>query len=376
MPYDAIVLGLGAMGSATAYHLARHGRRVLGLDANARRHHNGSSHGTSRIIREAYAEAPEYVPLVRRAYALWRDLEAQSGRSLLRVTGGLNVGPPGGEIAGGALASARLHGLPHEVLDSHKVAARFPGFELSADLMAVFEPNAGILDPDACVEAHLDLAARHGAELHHSEPVIRWAPDGEGIRVETTTATYRADRLVVTAGPWAGQALAALGLPLEVWRMYNVYFEPTRPELFSPERCPIYILDVPEGMYYGFPALPGDGLKFGRHDLGEACTPETARREVTGDEVEALRSVLDRYLPGAAGAVKRTLTCLYTLTPDRNFILDRHPKHGQVAYGCGFSGHGFKFASVIGEILADLAIDGSTMHPIDFLSASRLSLAG
>ena len=378
--YDVIVVGLGGMGSATAYHLSRRGRRVLGLDAFERGHARGSSHGRSRIIREAYAESPAYVPLVQRAYALWRELEAEAGRPLLRITGGLTIGPAG-HAAGhaavtGVIDSARRFNLPYDYLTPAEVAARFPGFRLTDDLVAVYQPNSGFLDPEACVGAHLDLAARHGAELHHAEPARRWAVDGGGVRVETDTAVYQAARVVVTAGPWAGRVLADLGLPLTVLRQVNVHFEPTRPELFGPERCPIFGWKVPEGEYYGVPAMPDQGLKFGRHDGGEVCTPETARRQVEPAEIEALRAILDRYMPGAAGAVKWTLTCLYTMTPDHHFVLDRHPEHPQVVYGCGFSGHGFKFASVIGEVMADLAVEGATAHPIGFLSAARLTTPG
>ena len=371
--YDVIVIGLGAMGSATAYHLARRGRRVLGLDAHPRGHALGSSHGRSRIIREAYFEAPAYVPLVQRAYALWRELEDESGRDLLTITGGLNIGPPDGEFVAGSLASARQHGLPYEYLAPPDVAARFPGFRLTEDLVAVYEPRAGILKPEECIGAHLDLAARRGAELRHEEPARRWAADGEGVRVETERGVYTGDRLVLTTGPWANELLADLGLPLEVWRVVNAHFAPSRPELYAPERCPIYLLQVPEGDYYGFPSLPGEGVKIGRHDLREVCTPHTIRREVDPGEVEALRAILDRYLPGANGPALWTLTCMYTLTPDRHFVLDRHPHHPQVVYGCGFSGHGFKFASAIGEVLADLALEGATRHPIAFLSAARFA---
>jgi sarcosine oxidase len=374
--FDAIVIGLGAMGSATAYHLARRGHRVLGLDANARGHKNGSSHGTTRIIREAYFEAPEYVPLVQRAYALWRELEAESGRALLRMTGGLNIGTPESEFVSGARMSAQLHHLPYEELSNAEVAARFPGFRLPDEMVAIYEPNAGILDPEACVFAHLDLAARRGATIHHSEPARRWSAGGDGVRVETDQGVYTAARLVITAGPWAGEVLAGIGLPLRVQRIVNVHFAPTEPELFAPERCPVYLMQVPEGDYYGFPALPGEGVKIGRHDIGEVCTPETIRRAIDPEEISMLRDVLDRYLPGAAGDVLHTLTCMYTNTPDRHFILDRHPAYDSVVYGCGFSGHGFKFASAIGEVMAELAMDGTTRHEITFLSAARFAGAG
>jgi sarcosine oxidase len=371
--YDVIVLGLGAMGSAAAYHAARRGQRVLGLDAHPRGHDLGSSHGRTRMIREAYYEAPEYVPLVQRAYALWRDLEAESGRSLLRITGGLYLGRPDSELVAGVLASARQHGLAHDELDAAEVTARFPGFRPTEDQIGVYEANAGILEPEACVGAHLDLAARHGAELRHAEAVRRWSPDGDGVRVETEQGSYRADRLVITAGPWAAEVLAELRLPLTVWRLVNAHFEPTRPELFDVARCPVHLLSVPEGLYGGFPALPGQGVKLGRHDIGEVCGPHTIRREIDDGEVEELRTVFERYLPGSAGPLLWSFTCMYTMTPDHHFILDRHPQHTQVTYACGFSGHGFKFATVIGEILADLALDGSTRHPIGFLAADRFA---
>ena len=371
--YDVIVLGLGAMGSAVAFHASQRGRRVLGLDAYEPGHTRGSSHGRTRTIREAYFEAPEYVPLVQRAYALWRDLEAASGRRLLTITGGLSIGRPDSLLVQGVLRSARAHGLAHEYLSPAEMAARFPGFRLGDDLVAVLEANAGILEQEECIATHLELAASHGAELRHVEPVLRWLADGGGVRVETTRASYTAGRLVIAAGAWAGDVLAELALQLTNWRVVSVRFEPTRPEFFQLERCPVYFWAVPEGVYGGFPSLPGEGLKIGRHDTGEVCTARSARREVDGTEVDALRAVLERYMPGAAGVVKAVSTCLYTNTPDHHFIVDRHPAHAQVLYACGFCGHGFKFASVMGEVLADLALDGITRRPIGFLSAARFA---
>ena len=371
--YDVIVLGLGAMGSAAAFHVAQRGRRVLGLDAYEPGHTRGASHGRTRAIREAHFEAPEYVPLVQRAYALWRDLEAASGRRLLTITGGLSIGPPDSPLVRGVLTAARAHGLAHDYLTPAEMAVRFPGFRLTDDLVAVREANAGILEQEACIAAHLELAGRHGADMRHAEPVLRWLADGAGVRVETARGTYMAEELVVTAGPWAGEVLAELSLPLTNWRVVSVQFKSMRPELFQVERCPQYFWAVPEGIYGGFPWLPGEGLKIGRHDTGEVCTTSSVRRQVDDSEVEALRAVLDRYMPGAAGPVQGASTCLYTNAPDRHFIVDRHPTHPQVLYACGFSGHGFKFASVMGEVLADLALDGATRHPIGFLSAARLS---
>jgi sarcosine oxidase len=373
--YDAIVLGLGGMGSVAAAQLAQRGVHTLGLEQFQANHARGSSHGRSRIIREAYFEAPDYVPLVQRAYALWRELEAETDNTLLTVTGGLNIGLPESEFVSGSKASALLHDLPYEELTAAQVAERFPGFALTDDLVAVFEPNAGFLQPEACVAAHLALAQRHGAELRFDERALRWFADGSGVRVETERGVYTADTLVVTAGPWAGEVLADLGLPLTVRRVVNAHFAPTKPELYDSAVCPVYLISVPEGDYYGFPLLPGEGVKLGRHDVGETVTADTIRRDVDAWEVEQLRALLARYLPGAAGELMWTLTCMYTMTPDAHFILDRHPEHDNVVLGCGFSGHGFKFASAIGEVLAELAIEGRSRHEIEFLSLKRFATA-
>jgi sarcosine oxidase len=369
--FDVIVIGLGGMGSAAVADLARRGQRVLGLDAHERLHKLGSSHGDSRIIREAYFEAPEYVPLVQRAYTRWRELEAETDRELLTITGGLNFGAPDSEFVTGSLASARRHDLPFEQLDARGVADRFPGFRLADDMVAVYEPNAGILRPEACVTAYLEVAERHGAELRFREPVTGWDSGHPRAHVATAEGGYTADRLVLTPGPWAPQLLTRAGIPLQVIRVVNVHFAPRRPELFEADRCPVFLFQAPEGDYYGFPALPGQGVKIGRHDIGEPASPATIRREVDAHEVEQLRDVLERYLPGASGDVIKTLTCMYTNTPDRHFVIDQLPQHPHIVFGCGFSGHGFKFASVVGEVLADLAIDGTTRHDIAFLSAAR-----
>ncbi|HEY7034972.1 MAG TPA: N-methyl-L-tryptophan oxidase [Thermomicrobiales bacterium] len=368
---DVIVFGLGAMGSAAALALAKRGLRVLGLDAYERGHTRGSSHGHNRIIRQAYHEAPDYVPLIKRAYSLWRELEDETGRRVLFVNGGLIIGKPDGRTVRGTKLSGELYGLPYEELSPAEVAARYPGFCLPDDLVAVREPNAGFLLADEGVGAQLDLAARHGADLRHGEPVRRWRVDGTGVRVETDRTVYRADRLVAAPGPWSGGVLADLGLPLTVLRVVNVHFAPVRTEWYDVRDCPIFSLLVEEGHYYGIPGPRDVGIKIGRHDNLAACDPETVRWDVTDDEIAMLRDVLARYLPGAAGRVLSCLTCLYTMTPDKHFIVDRHPEHPQVAIACGFSGHGYKFAPVIGEILADITTTGATDHPTRFLSVNR-----
>lgn len=368
--YDLIVIGLGAMGSATAYHAARQGHKVLGLDAYERNHTLGSSHGRSRIIRESYAEGPQYVPLVQRAYKLWRNLEQESGEHLLTMTGGIYIGLPGSDIVTGVILSAREHHLSCDYLTASEVMSRFPGFRVPESMVGVYEPNGGALDAQACVEAHLDMAARAGADLHHSEPVVRWSPDGEGVQVETATATYRAARLVIAAGAWTSDLLAELSLPLTVWRVVTAYFDPAGP-LFDAGSFPFYLLEVPEGTYYGLPNLPGQGMKAGRHDAGEVCTSQTIRRTVDANEVDEIRSMMDIYMPSAADTLKEVSTCIYTMTPDEDFIIDRHPAHPQVAYVSACSGHGFKFSASIGEALAQLSLEDTMSPLISSFSAAR-----
>lgn len=373
--YDVIILGLGAMGSAAAYHLARRGLRVLGLEQYTPAHDRGSSHGRSRIIREAYFEDPAYVPLIQRAYALWAELEAEAATSLLVTTGGLMIGPRQGELVSGALASATGHRLVYELLETSELRRRYPLFHIGDDTVAVWEPRAGVLFPEACVRAHLGAAARHGADLHFEERVGRWEMVGRGVTVRTSRGRYEARRLIVTAGPWAGQALADLGLPLEVERNVMYWFRPlANADAFGPDRFPIYILEyAPEAFVYGFPAMGDEGIKIAHHHSGELCTPSSIRREVSTEETARMRGLLSRYLPDGNGDLLETATCMYTNTPDGHFIIGRHPARPAVILACGFSGHGFKFAPVIGEILADLATEGRTGHTIDLFRLTRFA---
>ena len=372
---DIIVLGLGAMGSAAAYHLARRGVRVLGIEQYTPAHAQGSSHGRSRVIREAYFEHPDYVPLIQRAYELWRGLEREAGERLLVMTGGLMIGPESGVLVQGALTSARAHRLPHELITGEEVQRRFPPFRLQPSTVAVQEPNAGVLFPEACVRAHLDGAAAAGAALHFEESVRQWGVSGDRVEVTTSRGTYTAARLVITAGPWAPPVLRDLGLPLQVERNVMYWFTPLRNgETFAPERFPIYICEYrKDAFFYGFPALPDGSVKVAHHHSGELCTPETIRRDVGADEVARMRALLAALLPDAGGDLRQTATCMYTNTPDGHFIIDRHPRWNNVTMACGFSGHGFKFASVVGEVLADLALDGHTRHRIALFRLARFA---
>jgi len=372
-----IVVGLGAMGSAAACQLAARGQKVLGLERHQAAHDRGSSHGRSRIIRLAYYEGPDFVPLLLRAYELWRQIERDSGRRLLTVTGGLMLGPVGGELVAGSRRSAELHGLPFELLDAKQIRCRFPALNPEPDTVALFEAQAGYLKPEESVAAYLEQARGLGAELHFEEPISGWRARGAagGVEVETAQGRYRARRLVLAPGAWAPELLADLGLPLEVTRQVMFWFDPLGGvEPFLPERFPVYLWE-PAGtrLFYGFPATdgPGGGVKVAIHYGGRPCTPESIEREVGADEVEEMRAHIGDRIPALRGALLDARTCMYTNTPGEYFVIGLHPRHPQVAIAAGFSGHGFKFASVVGEILADLTTQGSTRHPIARFDPTR-----
>jgi sarcosine oxidase len=369
--YDVIVVGLGAMGSAAAYQLARRGQRVLGLDAFAAGHTLGSSHGETRIIRMAYIEHPNYVPLLRRAYQLWAQLETEARTKLLHQTGGLFVGPPEGSFVVGSLASAREHGLPHSLLEAGEIRHRFPMFQARSHEVGLYEEEAGVLLPERCIQAHLDLAQAAGAELHHAEPVTTWSERG----VETEQGRYTADKLIVTVGAWAGKVLRDLGLPLQPERSPIFWFQARWDAAqFEIGRLPIWIWQDPGyGDFYGTPHLEWPGAKVGMHHTRQYVDPDTVDRKVSGADEQPVREFLERCVPDLAGSVADSRVCLYTNTPDEDFVVDRHPEFANVYYAAGFSGHGFKFAGVIGEVLADLATTGQATPDADFLRATRFS---
>ena len=361
--YKAIVVGLGAMGSATLYHLAQRGWRVLGLEQFTPGHKRGSSHGDSRIIRETYFEHPLYVPLVQRAHQLWRELEHNSGSSLMTITGGLMIGSPDGVVVPGTLRSAEEHGLPHEILAPRDVRERFPAFRLDQGLVAVFDPRAGFLDPEACNRAHVELAGNAGAEARFNEPVLDWIADGRGVRVTTSSDTYTADHLVLTAGAWTRALLPDLALPLTIERQSVFWLEPkTEASLYDVGRLPIYAYEYRTGnICYGFPRL-ARGVKASVMHAGETVAdPDAVRRIVDEEDARPLRAALEPILPSLAEArVCESDVCLFTNTPDHDFIIDFHPFFPQVLISSPCSGHGFKFASAIGEIQADLLTKGKT----------------
>ncbi|HEU0104244.1 MAG TPA: N-methyl-L-tryptophan oxidase [Mycobacteriales bacterium] len=379
MQYDVIVVGLGGMGSAAARSLAARGVRVLGLERHTPAHDLGSSHGGSRIIRQSYFEDPAYVPLLLRAYELWEALARDSGEDVYTLTGGLFCGRPDATTVAGSLLASRQWDLPHELLEAGEVRRRFPTFALADGEIALYEAKAGFARPEATVAAQIRLAQRAGADLHFGEPVTGWESTAGGVRVQTAQGSYRADRLVIAPGAWAPQLLASLGVPIVVERQVMYWFQPDGGvDRYAVGRQPIFIHEDAVGAQaYGFPAIdgPDGGVKVSFFRRGVPCTPETIDREVHPDEVEYMRSHTARLLPGLPGRFLDAVTCMYSNTPDQHFVVAQHPDHDNVSVACGFSGHGFKFVPVMGEVLADLATTGSTAHPIALFDPRRAALA-
>ncbi len=373
--YDVIVVGLGAMGSAATYHLAKRGARVLGLEMFQPGHDQGSSHGYHRMIRRSASPEEVYGPLAARAFALWRALEDEAGQPLLTMTGEVSLTDPASDPAGHSAVLGMIERGTRTRLDARDLAERFPGVRCPEGFLATYEAEAGFVRSELGIVNHVALAQRHGATVHDQEEVLRWMADGAGVRVETRQGAYRAGHLVITTGPWAAELLADLGLPLQVKRAVNGYFQPTRPDWWSVEQgAPDFLLDVPEGSYYGMPAVRGVGLKIGL-SAHEPTTARTVRRSIDEAEIDRLRRVLDTYLPGASGPLARQITCMCTYTPDHDFVVGRHPDQERVLLACGFSGGGYKFSPVMGEVLADLALDGTTGFDVRAFSPDRFRAA-
>ncbi|HEY2860149.1 MAG TPA: N-methyl-L-tryptophan oxidase [Terracidiphilus sp.] len=378
MALDVIVLGLGAMGSAAAYHLASRGARVLGIEQFTSPHEKGSSHGGSRIIRQAYFESADYIPLVLRAYELWRRLEADAGVRLLNITGGLTLGAVEGELVGRTMAAARAHGIPFEALEGADLRRRFPAVSPLAGDVGVLEPHAGYLLPEECIRAHLAMAARAGAGLRFEEKVLKWEAATAGVKVKTSRATYEAGHVVIAAGPWANEALADV-FPLRVTRQVMAWIAPRGGEgPFLPERFPVWLAEDPEGgaPAYGVPAIDGDGggVKAAIHGSEDVCTPDSVDREIHEADLKRIVEKVRLRMPALDADVLRAKTCMYTMTPDENFVIGAHPRFENCTVACGFSGHGFKFAPVLGEVLADLAMTGFTKLPLGIFDPARLGL--
>ncbi len=371
--YDAIVIGLGGMGSAALYQLSRRGKRVLGIERFGIAHDMGSSHGVTRIIRLAYHEHPSYVPLIRRAYELWRRLEASTNEQILHITGSLDAGPHGSSNFTGSLLSCEEHDIPHEVLTSAEITKRFPGYRLPGETMAVFQEDGGFLLPERCIALFVEQAQTLGATVHANERTLEWQPTESGVRVRTENGEYEAENLVITAGAWASKLLPSLSAAAIPERQVLAWLETLKPQLFTPENFPVFNLIVEEGKYYGFPVYGIPGFKFGRyHHFEEDVDPDAIDRRPNARDEAVLRQFAEKYFPDGAGATSSMKACMFTNSPDEHFIIDRLPDAPQVVIAAGFSGHGFKFASVIGEILTDLTLNGATTHDIGMFNLARL----
>jgi sarcosine oxidase len=370
--YDVIVIGTGGVGSAALFHLAKRGVKVLGLDRFPPGHDRGSSHGRTRIIRQAYFEHPDYVPLLLRAYELWVDLSRRGGKPLYHEIGLLEVGSPSGNVIPGVRQAARQHRLEIESLSPTEATRRFPAFRIPDDYEALFERRAGYLEIENCVLAHLAESHKLGAELRTEVTVRNWNAVDNEVIVETDDGKLRAKKLVISAGAWAGSLLGDLGVQLIVRRKPVFWYPAAVDSLRADSGCPVYLFELPKGVFYGIPQIDDQGFKVAQHTGGqEVSDPLTVNRELDAFDQAQVESFLSNYIPGVGYPMLHHSVCLYTMSPDENFIVDVHPRHPQVCFAAGLSGHGFKFTCVLGEALADLAVNGCTDLPIGFLNCRR-----
>lgn len=364
-----IVVGLGGIGSSVASRIASRGEPVLGLDPRLPGHRDGSSHGRSRLVRQAYAEGPQYVALTTAAWRLWHDLERTSGARLLTESGVLAVAPAGGRLVTDTLLAAREHGLPVDHLTAADIARRFPAVRVDDGWEGAFEREAGFVDPEATVLAHHRLAREAGAHFRQERVLAIDLDDRPTVR--TDVGSYRPDRVVVAAGPWAPQLLAAAGLDIVARRKVVAHFTPLDATAVRADVLPGFSFEFDGHLYYGFPDHDGQGVKIGRHDGGEDTTPDTIDRAVRPAEVAELHGVLARFIPQAAGHLRDASTCMYTMSSDEDFIVGPLPGAPDVIVASGCSGHAFKFVPVLGEVLADLALGETPTYDIAFLSPAR-----
>ena len=361
MTWDVIVIGVGGMGSAVVYQLAARGCKVLGLEQHNIPHDFGSSHGVNRMIRLAYAEDPRYVPMVRRSYKLWRELGRKVRERLLFITGGVDAGAEDSWIVQGSLKSCVSHGLKFDLLTSAELHRRFPGFRLPKRMIALYQPQGGFVLSERSIVAHVSLALDLGAEIHAREEVLRWEVRGRKVLIETNRGRYTASRLVITAGAWAGQIINSLKGVVNAERQVLLWVQPKRPELFRMDAFPVFYMQDGEEKFYGMPPYGIPGFKFGKYNhLHEAVNPDEMDRECHPKDEEVLRRGIRKFFPDADGPTIAMKTCLFENTSDEHFILDHHPEFPQVSIAAGFSGHGFKFCPAVGEIMADLVLEGGS----------------
>jgi sarcosine oxidase len=372
--FDVAVVGLGAMGAAATYALASRGKRIVAFDRYEPGHDRGSSHGESRMIRTAYFEDPAYVPLVRKAYEAWRRLEARTGERVLTRTGIIEAGPPGSRTVAASLLSAREHDIPHEMLTAAEVSARFPAYALPAGWDGLFQADGGVLEPERAIRLQVASAADSGAVIRPNTPVMGVEPIGDRVRVTLESGeTLEAGSAIVAAGPWMGEMVPALSPHLELTRQCVMWFEPAAPGDVTPARMPTFLIDTGDDLIYGLPNIAGSGVKAGSHlSSGRLESAGAERLQVTAEEIRAVGDALTRLIPGAAGPVLRTSTCIYTRTRDEHFVIGPHPAAPRIVLASPCSGHGFKFAALFGDVLADLALDGATTTPIGLFDPRRL----
>ena len=372
--YDAVVIGVGGMGSSTVWHLARSGCKVLGLEQFKVPNRFGSSHGSTRIIRLAYPEGSEYVPLLKAAYGYWRELDESTGGAVLRTTGELDIGAEDSWTVRGSRASCIEHGIAFEDLSGEEVNDRFPGYWLPDTMQAVYQPDGGYLLSEQAIAAFAKAALARGAEIHTGERVESWCRTRAGIQVTTSRGEYRTRKLVVAAGPWVGRLCPALRSHCVPQRQVMLWTETLRPEEFSPARFPVFNLEAASGRYYGFPSHEGEGFKIGKynHLQQTVSDPDAVDRECGPEDEAVLRQGIREYFPLAYGTTRRMTVCMFTNTPDSDFILDRAPGEEDVFVAAGFSGHGFKFCSVVGRIMADYCLEREPPWELGRFSLSRL----
>jgi sarcosine oxidase len=370
--YDVAVIGLGATGSAALMNLALRGARTIGIEQFEPGHDRGSSHGETRIIRLGYFEHPSYVPLLRRTYTLWRELEARAGRPLMHITGIVEMGLPESEVVSGTLAASREHGLPHEVMDAGEAMRRFPAFRIPQDFAAVFQPDGGFLAVEPSIAAMIGQACAAGATVRTEETVLSVSSQTSGVRLETTDGPVDAGSVIVAAGAWLPRLMPGLSAPLRPTRQVQAWFRPEGSALFAADRFPVFLLESAHGTHYGFPDYGGAGIKIARHHHADETTdPDSIDRDISGEDEAMIRAAVAAHIPSANRTMVAAKTCLYTVTPDHHFIIDRLPGSPNIVVASACAGHGFKFAPVLGEALAQLALDGATTHDLSRFGLGR-----
>jgi len=369
--YDVIVVGLGVMGAAAAYQCSKRGLRVLGLDSNKQGHRMGSSHGSTRAIRQTYFENPGYVPLVQRSYEMWRELERESGEGLMSLTGALYLAAENHAMLNGVKSAATTYNLPLQTFSPAELTQRFPGFVIPQGWQALYESDGGIIQAERSQHLQVELARQLSADIRYQTEALSWQQHNGFVRVETESGQYDAGQLILTIGPWACNKLGYLNLPLQGRKITAVTFNPKVCNQYNPRDFSVYFWATPEGVFAGFPNIDGEGIKIMRHDAQNTCTPENVDREIQQLDIDEVRQFADKYMPNVDGGINNVFTCMYTMTPDNHFVIDQVSADSNIYYATGFSGHGFKFAPVVGEILADFAQFGETEHPIGFLRSDR-----